>query len=58
MFNVKVKAKDSNGAEGPWGVHTVNVPRSKSVNMVTKILQMIFERFPLIEQLLTKLLSL
>jgi hypothetical protein len=57
-YVVKVKAKDSNGEEGPWGVLTVSIPRAKSVSIVTKILQMIFERFPLVEQFLTKLLSL
>ena len=58
MFNVKVKAKDSSGAEGPWGVLNVNIPRAKSFNMIAKIIQMIFERFPLLEQIVTKLLSL
>jgi hypothetical protein len=58
MFNVKVKAKDSSGAEGPWGVLNVNIPRSKSLNMISKIIQIIFERFPLLEQIVTKLLTL
>jgi hypothetical protein len=58
FFTVKVKAKDSNGAEGPWGVHSVNVPRTKSFNLITKILQAIFEHFPLLEQILVKLLTL
>jgi hypothetical protein len=57
-YIVKVKAKDSNGDEGPWGVLSISIPRAKSYNIVTNILQMIFERFPLVEQIITKLLSL
>ena len=30
IFTIKVKAKDIHGAEGPWGVLKVNIPRHKS----------------------------
>jgi hypothetical protein len=57
-FIIKAKAKDTHGAEGPWGVHQINMPRTRSFNIILRILEMIFERFPLLEQILTKLLSL
>ena len=57
VFNVKVKARDSNGLEGPWGVHQISMPRAKVANLVLEIIKMILQRFPIIEQIITKLLS-
>jgi hypothetical protein len=56
VFPVKVKARDSNGAEGPWGVHIINVPRARSYNIFLQLLERALERFPILEQFLNKLL--
>ena len=56
VFRIKVKARDSNGAEGPWGVLEVNVPKARGV-LIWEIIAKVLERFPLLELLISKLLS-
>jgi hypothetical protein len=38
VFNIKIKAKDAHGVEGPWAVHQINMPRAKSINIITSVL--------------------
>ena len=54
VYRIKVKAKDSNGAEGPWGYIDVNVPRARQV-WLFEILSQVLERFPLLELIIQKL---
>jgi hypothetical protein len=58
FYNIKVKARDSNGAEGPWGVHQVNMPRAKAFSYILEIMEIILQRFPMLEQILNFLLRL
>jgi hypothetical protein len=58
FYNIKVKARDSNGAEGPWGVHVVNIPRAKAFSYILEIMEIIQQRFPMIEQILNFLLRI
>jgi hypothetical protein len=52
-YNVTAKAEDINGAEGPEKTLTVKItiPRSRTLNY--SLLQRMFERFPLLERLLS-----
>ena len=52
-----MKAKDEHGAEGPWGVHQINVPRPRQFIFI-QFLERILERFPLLQQILNTLLNL
>jgi hypothetical protein len=58
FYNIKVKARDSNGAEGPWGVHIVNMPRAKAFSYILEIMEIILQRFPMLEQILNFLLRI
>ncbi|MCK4364947.1 MAG: PKD domain-containing protein [Thermoplasmatales archaeon] len=57
IYTVKVKARDSYGAEGPWGTLKVNMPRARS-NVFIQFLERILEPFPILKLILTKLLDL
>jgi hypothetical protein len=54
-YDIKVKAKDTNGAESDWS-DTLEVkigPRLKSVPYIVRSLQKLIHHFPLLEKLLT-----
>ena len=55
IFTIKVKAKDIYGAEGPWGVLKVNIPRSK--NAFNYEFRNLFVRFTVLLPLLKILLQ-
>jgi len=55
VYIVRVKAKDVNGAEGPWGVLHINVPKAKTLNVGA--IEKILARFPLLGQILIKILA-
>jgi hypothetical protein len=50
-YTITAKAEDINGTQGPEETLIVNIPRSKAVN--NPLLLRLFERFPLLERLLT-----
>ena len=50
-YIIKAKAEDIWGAEGPWANLTVNVPRNRAT--YHSMFLRLFERFPLLEKLLT-----
>ena len=52
-YIIKAKAEDIYGAEGPWGNLTVTVPRNIAFNFNFSLLSWLFERFPLLERLLS-----
>ena len=52
IYTVKVKAKDTQGAEGPWGTHKVNMPRGR-VSILLQFLERLLERFPILERIFT-----
>jgi hypothetical protein len=54
VFSIKVKAKDIYGAEGPWGVLKINIPRTKSVfnQPLFSLFNRITNLFPLLRILL------
>ena len=56
-YSVKVKAKDTYDAEGPWGVLVVTMPRPREFNILAELLEKILERFPILEQILIRLLN-
>jgi hypothetical protein len=59
VFTIKVKAKDTQGAEGPWGVHKINIVKSKSRAFTfVQLLQGILKAFPVLEQILINLLNI
>jgi hypothetical protein len=46
-YNVKVVAKDINGAQGPWSNPlTVTMPKNKANNIYFNLLSWLFDRFP------------
>lgn len=55
VYIVRVKAKDVNGAEGPWGVLHINVPKAKTLNVGA--IEKVLARFPLLGQILIKILA-
>lgn len=54
-YIVKVKAKDTNGAESGWTSLTVTIPRTKSIN---NFIQQSFKRFPNAFPILRKILKI
>jgi len=58
VYNIKVKAKDTNGAEGPWGVHQITMPKAKSYNLAIGIMEKIIGSFPVLGKVLIKILSI
>ncbi|MCK4902683.1 MAG: PKD domain-containing protein, partial [Thermoplasmatales archaeon] len=57
VYTIKVKARDENGAEGPWGTHEINMVKAK-VYTIIQLLERILEPFPILKLILTKLLDL
>lgn len=53
-YNIKVVAKDINGAQGPWSNSlTVTMPRNRAVNpLIIQFLDKLFEQFPFLEWIL------
>jgi len=59
IYTVKVKAKDTHDAEGPWGVHKINIGKSRPrVYMFLQLIERILKSFPILEQILIRLLNL
>ncbi len=52
-YNITAKAQDIYGFEGPEGKLTVTMPKTKSFNFNFNLLGWLFERFPLLERLLS-----
>ena len=50
---ISAKAKDINGNESDWGTLNVTIPRTKPSNFKFNLLGWLFERFPLLEKLLS-----
>jgi len=57
IYRIKVKAKDEHGAEGPWGVFEVSVPKTKDISIL-QIFTKVLERFPLLELIIQKILKI
>ena len=57
VYTVKVKARDEYGAQGPWGIHEINVLKSKPKSRLIQIFDNILESFPIIKKILTRLLN-
>ena len=57
VYTVKVKARDDYGMEGPWGTLKVTMPRARSYRFI-EFLERFLEPFPMIKQILMKLLSI
>lgn len=57
VYTIKVKARDTYGAEGPWGTHEINVVKARAYT-ITQFLERILEPFPILKLILTKLLDL
>ena len=53
-YNIKVVAKDINGAQGPWSNSlTVTMPRNRAVNpLLIQFLEKLFEQLPFLEWIL------
>jgi hypothetical protein len=58
VYNIKVKARDVHGAEGPWGVLQISLPRPRIFSIFLDILERIIQRFPFIEKILTRLANI
>jgi hypothetical protein len=55
-FNIRAKAKDINGLESDWSESfSVNIPRNRAYQFRLNILNLIFERFPLLYQFFSKI---
>ena len=50
-YTVRAKAKDIFDAEGPWGAEMIPILRSRQ--MINSWFQLFFDRFPLLEKLLS-----
>jgi hypothetical protein len=50
-YIIRAKAKDIHGAEGEWSDYYIEIPRTRTTSY-----HWLFERFPLLERLLTFLL--
>jgi len=57
IYHIRVKAKDEYGAEGPWAVLEVNIPRAREI-IILQILAKVLERFPILELIIQKLLTI
>jgi outer membrane protein assembly factor BamB len=55
-YTIKVKAKDDYGMESEWGELRVTMPRDKV--MSSSLLQRLFDLFPLLEVILSKIINL
>ena len=53
VYTINCKAKDSYGAEGPWGELIVTMPRDKTIS--SSPLMRFLERYPLLQTLLLRL---
>jgi hypothetical protein len=61
VYTIKVKARDSHGLEGPWGTHSLTVSKSRVRTYNTiffQIIERIVKSFPLLEQILIRLLNI
>jgi hypothetical protein len=61
IYTIKVKARDSHGLEGPWGTHSLTVSKSRVRTYNTiylQIIERIVKSFPLLEQILIRLLNI
>jgi hypothetical protein len=59
IYTIKVKAKDTNEAEGPWGVHQINILKSKIKEIAFgQLLQRLLKAFPILDQIITRLVNL
>jgi len=61
VYIIKVKARDSHGLEGPWGTHSLTVSKSRARTYNTiflQIIERIVKSFPLLEQILIRLLNI
>ena len=56
VFVIKAKAKDIFDAESEWAEFKVNLPRDKT--MAGSLILKLFERFPLLEVILSKIINL
>jgi len=50
-FTIRVRARDTDNLWGPWSEHEITIPRTRATSY-----QWLWERFPLLERLLTLLL--
>jgi len=52
-YNIRVKARDAEGADSGWGTLKVNIPRNRNIQypLLEKILEIIFDVFPFLEQI-------
>ena len=55
-YTIKVKAKDIYGMESEWSELQVTMPRDKII--IGSLLQRLFELFPLLEVVLSKIINL
>ena len=55
-YTIKVKAKDDYGMESEWGELTITMPRNKIIE--SSLLQRLFELFPLLEVILSKIINM
>ncbi|KYK23330.1 hypothetical protein AYK24_07725 [Thermoplasmatales archaeon SG8-52-4] len=55
-YEIKAKARDEKGAESGWSSFTVKMPRSKTLNYNLNILEIIFERVPILYNLIKQLI--
>jgi len=56
VYTVKVRARDDSGAIGPWGTHTVTMPRAREYKLL-QIFEKILHYFPILEQVVDKILD-
>ena len=57
-YIVKVKAKDTYGAESDWTTNEVVMPILPASNFIVMILEQIMERFPILEPILSQIIAI
>jgi hypothetical protein len=55
-YEIKAKARDEKGAESGWSSFSVKMPRSKALNSNFNILELLFERFPILHTIIKQLI--
>jgi len=58
VYSIKVKARDSYGAEGPWGVHQISMPRFRLFSILSEIINYILEKHPLLNQFFQRIIDI